>query len=577
MLFSVMVTSCQKEENIVVDPADNTESFSGDSNIVADLLSATQNDGSLDNLIDGTSCFSLDFPVQVVANGQEVTLNSIEDIQLIEAIYNGNLGDSDGLELVFPVTLISDDFSQEIVNDLNAYNALLANCNNNVADDYNCLDFQFPISGVLYNASNEQTGTLNINSDREWFSFLSTLTSDVYVAINYPITIIVNGGSTSINSNTELFNAFNQLDCNSPGGNTESLIDEFLISGIWHVTYFGELEDQTCYFDGYSFTFNPDGNALADNGTQTAGSWVMYNISGIEMVEFDFGSNPPLNELFEEWEILSGSDELIELRYNNTNSGFNRLLTFGREPSTCENNEIDELINDLTNDDWHVILLEANESETACDYVEYSFNFIAKGTSGIVQAVSSTGIVDGVWAVSSGDSGLELNLTFDITGQNDPFEDLNEDWDVIISNSDQIQLQIFDNNGNGGNKVLFFARAPLTGCGSTWPATIEGKWILEDIQNTMYIFHEDGLRYTVYCVDQVCDWENLGIDDAIPNPNPYTFIDNILTVDLFFGNTFSEEMEFRCDNNVVQYEFEDINAIYDIRWFRPGYDISLCD
>ncbi len=299
MLFSVMVTSCQKEENIVVDPADNTESFSGDSNIVADLLSATQNDGSLDNLIDGTSCFSLDFPVQVVANGQEVTLNSIEDIQLIEAIYNGNLGDSDGLELVFPVTLISDDFSQEIVNDLNAYNALLANCNNNVADDYNCLDFQFPISGVLYNASNEQTGTLNINSDREWFSFLSTLTSDVYVAINYPITIIVNGGSTSINSNTELFNAFNQLDCNSPGGNTESLIDEFLISGIWHVTYFGELEDQTCYFDGYSFTFNPDGNALADNGTQTAGSWVMYNISGIEMVEFDFGSNPPLNELFE--------------------------------------------------------------------------------------------------------------------------------------------------------------------------------------------------------------------------------------------------------------------------------------
>ena len=100
-------------------------------------------------------------------------------------------------------------------------------------------------------------------------------------------------------------NAFNQLDCNSPGGNTESLIDEFLISGIWHVTYFGELEDQTCYFDGYSFTFNPDGNALADNGTQTAGSWVMYNISGIEMVEFDFGSNPPLNELFEEWEILS--------------------------------------------------------------------------------------------------------------------------------------------------------------------------------------------------------------------------------------------------------------------------------
>ena len=69
----------------------------------------------------------------------------------------------------------------------------------------------------------------------------------------------------------------------------------------------------------------------------------------------------------------------------------------------------------------------------------------------------------------------------------------------------------------------------------------------------------------------------LGIDDAIPNPNPYTFVDDVLTIDLFFGNTWIEEMDFRCGNNVVQYEFEDVNAIYDIRWFRPGYDISQCD
>ena len=68
-------TSCQKEEDVIIDPTDNSESFNGTSNFAANLLSATQNDGSIDNLIDVTSCFSLDFPVDVVANGQQVTLN----------------------------------------------------------------------------------------------------------------------------------------------------------------------------------------------------------------------------------------------------------------------------------------------------------------------------------------------------------------------------------------------------------------------------------------------------------------------------------------------------------------------
>ena len=566
-------TSCQKEEDVIIDPTDNSESFNGTSNFAANLLSATQNDGSIDNLIDGTSCFSLDFPVDVVANGQQVTLNSISDLQLVEAIFNLFIGDTDVLDLVFPITLISEDFSEQVVNDLAGFNALVANCANNIADDLNCLDFQFPITGTLYNASNEQTGTLSINNANEWFQFLSGLGSDVYVAINYPITVLVSGVSTTVNSNTELTDIFNQTDCSNSGSNTTTGIEDVLTDGVWYVTYFFDDYDETSDFNGYAFSFNADGSAVADNGVQTAGSWSIYADSGVEKLDLNFGMMEPLEELMDDWEIVSVSSDEIQLR-DISGDGSVDQLTFGRTPNSGGggSGETNALIELLVTDQWYIHLMEEDLENDACDYVDFSFTYALNGT---VQAVSATRTVDGFWAVSNSSSGLELILNFNYISEDDPFEDLNDDWDVLFYDSENVQLEEVS-GGNGDAELLQFARTPYTGCGNTSPETIEGKWVLEDNQNTMYIF-QDGLRYTVYCVDPVCDWENLGIDDAIPNPNPYTFIDDVLTIDLFFGNFFVKEMDFRCQNNVVQYEFEDVNQILTIRWFRPGYDISQCN
>ncbi len=573
LMAVLTITSCQKEEDVVIDPTDNSESFNGTSNFAANLLSATQNNGSLDNLIDGTSCFSIDFPVDVVANGQQVTLNSIDDLQLVEDIFNLFIGDTDVLNLVFPLTLISEDFSEQVVNDLASFNALVADCTNNVSDDYSCLDFQFPITGTLYNSANEQTGTLSINNSSEWFNFLSGLSSDVYVAINYPITVLISGSTTTVNSNTELTDIFNQTDCSNSGGNTTTAIEDELTDGVWYVTYFFDDYDETSDFSGYAFTFNADGTALADNGTQTSGSWSTYTDSGVEKLDLNFGMMEPLEELMDDWEILSVSADLIELR-DLSGDGSTDYLTFGRTPNNGGggSGETNALIDTLVTDQWYIHLMEEDMENDACDYVEFSFNYALDGT---VQAVSASRTVDGFWTVSNSSSGLKLILNFNYISEDDPFEDLNDDWDVLFYDAENIQLEEVS-GGNGDLEHLNFARTPYTGCGNTSPETIEGKWVLEDYQNTMYIF-QDGLRYTVYCVDPVCDWENLGIDDAIPNPNPYTYIDDVLTIDLFFGNTWIEEMDFRCENNVVQYEYEDVNQVLTIRWFRPGYDISQCN
>jgi len=113
------------------------------------------------------------------------------------------------------------------------------------------------------------------------------------------------------------------------------------------------------------------------------------------------------------------------------------------------------------------------------------------------------------------------------------------------------------------------------------PLNIEGKWLFEDsanLANTMYEF-KDGLRYTYYCdLPDGCDndyWSSLTIDDAIPNPNEYTFDDQTLIIDLNFGNTSTLPLIFECDGDRIS--FQDLNAPDRNDLVRLGADLSGCN
>ena len=88
--------------------------------------------------------------------------------------------------------------------------------------------------------------------------------------------------------------------------------------------------------------------------------------------------------------------------------------------------------------------------------------------------------------------------------------------------------------------------------------TIEGKWVYpNNALNTMYIF-EEGIRYSYYCTGDDCDsqYESFQAADGnhLPTTNPYTFENNILIVDLHFGNELVAPLKFECDGNKVVFE-----------------------
>ncbi len=103
--------------------------------------------------------------------------------------------------------------------------------------------------------------------------------------------------------------------------------------------------------------------------------------------------------------------------------------------------------------------------------------------------------------------------------------------------------------------------------------SIEGRWVIEGFSNTMYEF-EDGLRYTYYCTVSTCDsnyWNSLTQADALPNPDPYVFNNDTLTIDLSFGNYFIEEVSFSCDGKVINFTGAQSS------WYRVGTDLAGCN
>ena len=90
--------------------------------------------------------------------------------------------------------------------------------------------------------------------------------------------------------------------------------------------------------------------------------------------------------------------------------------------------------------------------------------------------------------------------------------------------------------------------------------SIEGKWLIEGMipeGNTMYLY-EDGLRYTYYCVEGDCNslYNSYEANDGnhIPNPLNYTYENDILTVDLNFGNELVTPITFECDGGEAYFE-----------------------
>ena len=576
-LFSTLLfTSCRTEE-IELIQAPQEQVLEANSAVATLMQRIATNDGSNDNIIDNSNCFSIQLPVTVIVNGIELIINSESGFVDIEAIFDEFDDDVDNLQIIFPITVILTDFSEIVINNISDFNALSSTCNgeNESDDDIECIDFQYPITASIFNSNNEIIDSVTFNNDNDLYDFLDDIDENDIINIDFPITVILSDGTTlDINNLDELESTINtfQDDCDEDDDydfnddDCDNCTDSQLIDVLtgctdWMVDKLdrndNDLEDN---YVGYLFNFLNDGTiSVTSGGNLFPGTWdangsgnnitVNINIPALP----DFNNNWILHEIKQE----NGGNK-VDLRLSD-----DRL----RYESDCIGNggsSIDDtvLVQALTTGDWYITYFFDDADETA-DFNDYVFNFASDGTA---TATDTNGTTNGSWATSSGDeTPLELNLNFGLTM---PLDELADDWDVLEVTNDIIRLKDVS-GGDGSVDYLTFERTQGGGGNDLANILSNGLWNVAS-------YTEDG-------VDQTADYNGYLINfDA----NGTVIADNGVIINgtwsvqnsgnilvLNFGNSIPFD-EFNDDWDVISVSDTQV-IVQDVSGGNGGTDILV--
>lgn len=332
LLFSLLVSSCQKEEEEIITDTPPTESIVTGSPLAGLISRNSQNPTSCDNVLDNSSCFSVVLPVTVTVNGNQVTVTTEADYQTVQDLKDNTLG-NDIVYFSYPITIRYQNFTTAVINNWNELDNAIDDCDDDDGlDEIDCVFINYPIVINVYNSSTQTTNTVTIQSNTQLYNFINGLTSGVIAAIVYPISATnSNSQNVVINNNSELESFLEDSidDCDDDGGTWNPTFASVLTTGSWYVSYYNEDgEIDTSDYNGFTFTFFGNSNIeVTKNSITTIGTWSTYIDSGFNKIEFTF-TNTDLDDFEEDWIILEYNQTVIRLKHVSGGNGGTDYLNF---------------------------------------------------------------------------------------------------------------------------------------------------------------------------------------------------------------------------------------------------------
>jgi hypothetical protein len=340
----VTLTSCQSEE--LQTTTDENVNLTSKSSLTGLLSRVAQGRTSVDNVIDGSSCFSVNLPVTVVINNQQVVIADATGYAIVQNILNEFDDDNDQVTIIFPITITFANLTTAVVTNADQLDDIIDDCGmDNDFDEIECLNINYPITISFYNAGSQTPSTITINSDVALYNFFDDFDDDDYATINYPISVTnANGNQVVINSNNELEAAIQTAELTCDDDDDDDVDDDddndddhspisadFLTtvqSGSWKVSYFFDDSNETANYTAYNFTFNANGSISVVSGSATfSGQWLAYVDDNENTFEIDFPA-AQLEELSDDWEIIEYSATQIRLKDVSSGNGATDFLTF---------------------------------------------------------------------------------------------------------------------------------------------------------------------------------------------------------------------------------------------------------
>ncbi len=402
-IATLMVTSCQEEfEELPIQ--DEQQTIMASSSTAKLIENTSTNDGSFDNIVDGASCFALNFPYTVEVNGIQITIDSREDLQLIEKIFDELEDDVDLLEIAFPITITYADYSELVINNKEELRELAAECvEGGGDDDIECIDFVYPITLFTFDINEVQTGTVTVNNDEEMRIFFKGLDDNDLISIQFPVKLeLYDGTLITVGSNAELAMAIENAKeaCDEDDDNdyndddfTLERLDNVLLECPWLVREVVREEvAQTDQYFEYLMNFNIIENqktvTVKDRmGNILEGSWAtrMTDRGVLLTMEFEF-----LVDFSLEWFVYEIEEGKIKLYAE----GGNRIIL----KSACDlYNDDPTTLREILKECAWVIKKVKNQGDEIERLIGYEFKFMAEG---VVTLSNGINVSEGSWEIT---------------------------------------------------------------------------------------------------------------------------------------------------------------------------------
>ncbi|WP_435622837.1 hypothetical protein [Flagellimonas sp.] len=340
VILTLSLGSCREEESVFIE-GPQEETLAANSNVANLLRNTASKDGSDDNIIDNASCISIQLPVTVVVDGVEIIVDSTEDLEVIEDIFDEFDDDEDILEILFPITIILSDFTELVINNVDELEDFTDDCDgeNEFDDDIECADIKYPVTASVFNTNNEVIDTITFNNDQELYVFIDDLDEDDIVQVNFPVTVILFDGTeveaTNLDELEDILedaeddcdedddNDFDDDDCDNC--TTEQLSDVLTSCSDWSVDEL-ERNDQDLdeQFEAYRFNFAGDGTLTAETDSESfSGTWETSGSGNDITVVIDI---PDLSDFNASWNLHEIEQEVgeseVELRMGDDELSF---------------------------------------------------------------------------------------------------------------------------------------------------------------------------------------------------------------------------------------------------------------
>lgn len=345
LVVALSFTACQKEYDPIVETSEE-ETMTANSAAASLMTNMVSNDGSFDNIVDGSSCFDVRFPYTVSVNGLELTINSKDDLRLIEEIFDSLDEDNDILDIIFPVTITMADYSDITINNLAELREHAEECiEGGNDDDIECIDVIYPVTFFTYDREEQQTGSVSVGSDKEMRRFFAGLDMEDIISLQFPVMFeMYDGTKITVNNIEELRAAIERAKeaCDEDDDNdhndddfTKERLDNLLVECPWLVKELRRSnQNNSDQYENYLINFNEDGSVIVKDreGNVLIGEW-MTRVSDYRVLlklEFDV-----LVDFSLEWFVYEIDGDRIKL-YAGDGDKIILKTTCGEEPEVCD-------------------------------------------------------------------------------------------------------------------------------------------------------------------------------------------------------------------------------------------------